>query len=205
MRYDVTEVSDDPDTQVAQVIGMMRGYAKDDTSSLEIQRDAQAAGSGQPLQDVFDYVRPRIAFTQDEDAARPLTGWLDKFNPGKPVVEVLIRPRDMSVMCERGQGRGDCDDYSMYAAALLRAKGIPVRFVTIAADPEQPQMFSHVYLAAYPNGQRIPLDVSHGPCVGWESPVRYRIQEWDLDSCAPSLAWIAIAGAAGYLLYKGLN
>ena len=207
VRYDIQEVSDDPDTQVAQVIGLMRGYTIADTSSPEIQRDAQSCDSGQAIEDVYRFVRPRIAFTEDAENAAPLTGWLDRFQPGKPVVEVLVRPRDMSVMSSRGDrsGRGDCDDYSMYAAALLRAKGIPVKFVTIAADAEQPDVFSHVYLACYVHGQRIPLDVSHGPYVGWESPVRYRIQEWDIDPSPLSrLAWLAFLGAGAYLAYRRL-
>ena len=209
LQYDVREVSTDPDTQVSQVIGMMRDYTRQDASSPEIARDAQAASeTGEPVEDVFNFIRgrSRIAFTQDEDTARPLTGWLDKYKPGSHVVEVLIRPVDMSILCSRNRGKGDCDDFSMYAAALLRAKGVPARFCTIAADPEQPNVYSHVYVVAYPRGRRVPLDVSHGPYAGWESPVRYRIEEWDLASAAPErLLWAGLLAGGAYLLYRGIN
>ena len=43
------------------------------------------------------------------------------------------------------RGAGDCDDWSVIAAASVGALGFPHRFVTVAADPSHPGQPSHVY------------------------------------------------------------
>ncbi len=215
--YSVREVSEDPEIQVGQVIGMMRGYVRDDVTDPYIQADAAdsiGAADGDPTRDVFAYVKPRIVFQRDEVTAAPFQPHYDG-----TFVESLIRPADMSRMIRsQGQGIGDCDDFSMYTAALLEARGIKTGFVTIAANPEYQREFSHVYVAAYPkDGQRvlwhprefsherIPVDTSHGPGAGWESPVCFRMQEWPIEQ---SYGWLVGVGAAGLAFYlahrKGL-
>jgi len=47
------------------------------------------------------------------------------------LAEVLIRPVDLLAMRTPS---GDCDDFSMLAAAMLRALGIRASFKTAAAD-----------------------------------------------------------------------
>ena len=116
------------------------------------------------------------------------------------MVEVLVRPRDMAVAKTRV---GDCDDYSMYAACLLTALGIPAAFVTVAGDPRAPRYFTHVYVAAYPGGQRVPVDASHGKYCGWEAGMEIPVgakQEWPvgnpLANCGPGmLGWAAMVAA----------
>jgi hypothetical protein len=86
----------------------------------------------------------------------------------------------------------------MLIAALLTAKNIRCRFVTVAADPSDGyQSFSHVYVAAYAEGRRMPLDASHGSWPGWEVPLKAvgRIREWPVndDSYCPRAAWLALA------------
>jgi hypothetical protein len=185
VRYQTTEVSDDPDTQVAQVIGMMRDYAISDSTSPEVLRAAQASvQSGDPVQDVWDWVKARMRFVRDEATAEPLQGWYRD-----PIVETLVRPRDMAVL----QGpQGDCDDFSMYGASLLLAKGVPVAFCTVAADPQAPTVFSHVYLVAYPWGCRVPMDLSHGSYPGWETTMALRKQEWPVERFS---VWGLVIGA----------
>jgi len=205
-------VPEDPDGQVAGTIDLMRRYVQEDSHSPEIQRDAQeAVGSLDPshipqqeiVSRVFGYVKSRVTFVGDELLAAG-TG-LEETGP--PVVEVLIRPKDMAVMCDQGtcQRMGDCDDFSMYAAALLTSLGVKTAFVTVAADRAQPNMFSHVYLAAYTNeGERIPLDTSHGPRPGWETPQSTRIKEWPIGGMGDGLALAAGLAITLFLLRGGL-
>lgn len=184
--YEAVEVPDDPDQQVAYTIQLMAKYARQDADSPVILSQAQGiwsqveavGGSGTDLVcAVWAYVREKIGFVRDEVLGQPFRG----LSGDTPVIEVLIRPRDMAVM--QSMRAGDCDDYAMYAAALLTALNIPTSFVTIAADGSG--NYSHVYLAAYPpGGKRIALDTSHGPRCGWEAKEAMwvgRTKEWPVS------------------------
>lgn len=207
VQYEVAEVSDDPQIQVRQVIGMMQGYVLADAQTPEVMADAQEALAAefgpnaspnassltdrQKAEAVFNYVRSRVGYQPDADIAAPLQPlYKDAF------VEVLVRPLDMATMCNRGEcGRvGDCDDFAMYGAALLRSLGVQSSFVTIAADPRDPSRFSHVYLAAYTSdGERIPLDVSHGPYPGWETTnVVGEKREWPVEG-GREIGWLLLS------------
>jgi hypothetical protein len=176
VEYNAIPLSRHPDTQVAQTIGLMREFNKRDSFSAPIMRDAalMESGSGDPCADAFWWSKGKVKFQQDEATAAPFRHFLDD-----DVVEVLIRPQDLANMRQPVE---DCDGIQNYTAALLRARGIPCSFVTIAADNREPDRFSHVYLACYPNGKRIALDPSHGPYPGWEAPNMYgKKKEWPID------------------------
>lgn len=209
--YRLTQVSDDPDTQVSQVIDYMRAYANEDSRSPLIVSDAALAhsmGVGDPCDDTWTYLARHggirsMQFQRDEATAAPVD--LDRWNP---IVETLIRPADQAML---GQPVGDCDDFAMYGAAHLLSAGVPCSFVTVAADPNEPRMFSHVYLVAYPKdgryaGMRVPLDLSHGHYLGWEHRESFRIQERPLRTPVSSLLGIGLAvGVGGYLLYRAFG
>ncbi len=197
-------IPDDPDGQVGATIDLMRRYALEDAQSPEIQAEARriraanpGAGQSQLATAAWSWVKSRVTFTEDSSLIAP-TGWN---NPQTPITEALIRPKDMVRMCE-GNGCkrvGDCDDFSMYVVSLLTALGINAKFVTVAADPANPDVFSHVYVAAYPDdGPRIALDASHGTEAGWETKNHTRIEEWPLGD--PSRG-IMTAAALVVLLY----
>jgi hypothetical protein len=204
LSYRLDRVSDDPDTQVAQVTGMMANLVRLDAHDPYVLADAQAALSdpeahGDPLEAAFRWVKARMTFVRDEETAEPIQAAMP-VSAGE-IVEVLIRPRDMSDALRGQHGQGDCDDFTIYGAALLRALGIPVNFVTIAADKRDPSVYSHVYLAAYPAGRgRVAMDLSHGPRVGWESPVAYRRREWLIDGPyhgpIAGAAWLGVMALA---------
>lgn len=211
LRVGTDYVRGDPDGQVADTIALMRRYVVEDAGTPQVRRDAlEAVGSQDPshipqreiLERVFRYVKGKIQFAGDELLSAG-TGLDDQ---GPPVVEVLIRPRDMAQLCTSSgcQRMGDCDDFSMYTAALLTSLGIKTAFVTVAADRAQPNMFSHVYVVAYTNdGERIPLDTSHGPSLGWETPNRTRIQEWPIGGLQGDGLAIAAGVAIAFLLLRG--
>lgn len=183
---------DDPDGQVAGTIALMKRYVLEDSAHPAVVRDMrEALGTDNPVElsereraeRIWAYVKGRVSFAQDSGIAN-MAG-LDNV-PNAPVVEVLIRPRDLAVMCENGgcQRIGDCDDFSMYTAALLAAAGVKSSFVTVASDRAEPDRFSHVYVAAYPDGERLPLDASHGVYPGWETGDVTRMQEWPVSGAS---------------------
>ncbi len=194
LRWEATLTGDDPDQQVADTVDLMRRYVQEDYATPVVREEAGLATScgNSPLDGIFYHVKRMIRFQPDE-----MTSSLAKGLDGAiPVVEVLIRPRDMVTFPQdtNGMGRvGDCDDYAMLTAALLKARGIPCSFVTVAADPRVPGQYSHVYVAAYPEGGgRVPLDTSHGAEPGWEVEENVtRREEWPIDAGLGK--WLAMA------------
>jgi hypothetical protein len=202
--YQIQPISSDADTQVAQTIADMRRYAVEDAAGPQIQMEAQQAvresgGGGDPIYAVWAWVKARMRFVQDADTGAGIQQALDD-----DVVEVLIRPRDMHTW-----GQGDCDDYVMYGAALLIALGVPVAFATVGADAGAPDLYTHVYLVAYPvGGVRTPLDLSHGQYPGWETPNVSRMREWPVtggqaqDVLRDMLPVLGAAYAAWWLMRR---
>ncbi len=210
INVDVGELSEDPDTQVAQVIDMMLDYSDADSKDAGVYNDALrgcALGGGDCLSGNFQDVKNSIQFVQDEDTAEPFTAWLNG-----PIPEVLVRPVDMRRMA---YPQGDCDCFATTLRARLKALGIPAGFVTVAVDPEDPTRFSHVYnVADCSHGKcgpmwsgRVPLDSSHGDYPGWECPNPFgKRQEWNSMSpgfkigCAVLL--LAAVGAAAWWVWR---
>lgn len=212
VRYQIAEVSDDPDTQVEQTIDLMKQYAIEDSGSPSFISDVQACAQADPIDDVWRYLSRRegvrsMQFVRDEDTGQPFSA-MDRW---RPVVETLMRPVDQASSI---QPQGDCDDFSMWGAAQLLARGVPVSYVTVAADSRDPSLYSHVYLVAYPKsgryaGQRVPIDLSHGPYVGWETPNRFgKRREWPVQPESFGLCGIMLLAAGGFLVYRimrGIN
>jgi hypothetical protein len=208
--YEVTEVSDNPDIQVEQVIGMMKRYASSDSQSSLFQRDVQTCadqGSGDPVTDVWTYLNRQsgtrgMKFVHDERIGAafdqvPRFQW-------RPLVEALIRPVDQAWL---SNPQGDCDDFAMYGAAHLLARGVPCSYATVAADELDPSLYSHVYLVAYPRsgsyaGQRVPLDLSHGHFPGWETESKFgKFREWPVTGGLNYLG-VGLLVALSYLIYR---
>lgn len=177
------QVGDHPDGQVGETVLLMGGYVAEDVGVPEVIRAAhEAAAPGSPLPNiiagVWDWVRGHVTFVNDQATALPLESQ-GIGTPQLPVVEVLIRPRDMvDQIRRRGSTIGDCDDFAMLTAALLGVHGVQSDFVTVAADPAL-ESWSHVYLAAdVGGGRRLAMDTSHGEWPGWESPADRRKAYW---------------------------
>lgn len=178
-----------PDKQVAQAIGQMSRYAIEDSQSGPVVADALSAtraAGGDPIKGAWQQARKRIRFTEDQNVIT-----------SPDVVEVLIRPVDVCLIDgSMGPGSviGDCDDFSMYVASLLLAQNIPCCFATVAADPSQPDAYSHVYVVAYDGGRRTAIDASHGKFCGWEAPDSFsKMREWDLFESARSSSGIGLS------------
>jgi transglutaminase-like putative cysteine protease len=199
-------LSEDPDTQVAQVVGLMLDYSTADAATAELRADATAASllaGDDPIAGNFWDVKRRLRFVEDAETGAPFAAEF----PSSEIVETLVRPIDMRAMASPA---GDCDDFSMTTRARLLALGIPARFVTVAVDPEDPSRFSHVYVVADCDGGvcgsnwsgRVALDTSHGDYPGWECPNPFgKREEWPAAGWSIAAA-LAIAGAAAWWLLK---
>lgn len=205
VRYTFESLPADPDAQVERTIARIIQYLIEDAGTPLIQDFARRAlelGGGDPITGVWNLVKPNLRFQHDETTARRL----QTDDPRKhDAIEVLIRPLDQALLIDlQGIGVEDCDGFEMFAGCLLYALGIPCSLVTVSAAPEEPNRFSHVYIAAYPNGNRIPLDFSHGEYPGWECPNTGRLKEWPISpgSCATRLLPLLAALAAGYFAIR---
>lgn len=123
---------------------------------------------------IFYWIKSHVRFTEDEVLIWQGLG-IDRLDK-----ELLIPPITLLNMKEP---MGDCDDFSLLGASLLLAGGIPCSLITIAADTEDPEKFSHIYLKAYymdePQDTREQiLDISHGSYPGWEYKAYTRKAEW---------------------------
>lgn len=217
VRYSVREVRNGtPDEQVVDTVAIMREYSIQDAQDGSVQADAaQASGTGDPISDTWAHLRRGgnrgMRFVRDEVTFEPFTP-IEMQTPGRwtPIVESIARPE---LLAKSEDPHGDCDCFCTYAASHLILKGVPCSFVTVAADGDTPDLYTHVYLAAYPQsgpyaGQRVALDLSHGPYPGWEVQRTFRKKEWPVQSagglgsmaCVASLAlgiatlWVAMRG-----------
>lgn len=172
---DRTFLSDDPDTAVAQTIARMAQYAREDSHSpyvLRLAAQLRGAADQETIQRVWNWIRARVRFVSDREIAAPISD-------SPSIAEVLIRPVDLVRMPDAQE---DCDGFSMLGAALFVSLGIPVAFVTVAADPHSPDQYSHVYL--WVNGAA--FDSSHGPYLGWEAQNRFgKRQLWSVETGMP--------------------
>lgn len=211
LNYSAMVVPDDPDAQVSATIDLMRQYAREDSQSPEILQEAQQIAvpclgdRAMAVRSIWWKVQQKIQFLRDESTAQPLESSLNRAYGSTPIVEILIRPRDMADLKHRRVG--DCDDYSMYCAALLMALGIDCSFVTIAGNAKDPDHFTHVYVAAYPHGfsgERIAVDASHGKYCGWEGKrPGMRCAEWKVSDGIGEPVDSIVSGVLGTVLFVG--
>lgn len=163
----------DDEAATAQTIAAMRALVDADALAPAVQRAAWRAAAGattarKRAEDVFWWIKQHVRFVEDAELARPLSGTPDED-------EVLVRPIDLLAMpCPAG----DCDDFSMLCAAMLRVLGVPSEFVTVAANRKTPEMYSHVYVRAATEDGWLALDCSHGPRPGWECARAGKIRTW---------------------------
>jgi hypothetical protein len=150
------------DSQTAATIGLMCELVREDARDERIRAIAHGLPFVSPsayAAAVYEFVRKRIRFLRDDE----IVGG----RRGRALAEVLIRPVDLIAMRD---ARGDCDDFSMLAAALLLARGVGCSFLTVAANREDCSQYSHVYVVAHTERGDVAIDASHGPWAGWETP-----------------------------------
>lgn len=208
VNYEFMRLPEDPDGQVRETIRHILGYVRADANSWPVQACAQRVlelGAGDPVRGLWALIKGRMRFQHDEDTANQL-----RVNDARipSTIEVVIRPYDQAVLVLTRGGVEDCDGFEGFAASVLTALEVPCSLVTVAADEDEPGRYSHVYLAAYPQGYggpRLPIDFSHGPYPGWECPNLGRLREWPVEagwSERTAGVWAAGVTAALYLLVR---
>jgi transglutaminase-like putative cysteine protease len=122
---------------------------------------------------IWWWVKKHVTFCNDEEILANELGY-----EKDPMQELLIPPATLLAM---PKPMGDCDDFSILTASLLKCAQIPCWFVSIAVDEETPERFSHVFVKCYLEDERqfMTMDVSHGGIPGWETQREvYRRAEW---------------------------
>lgn len=178
------QASSDPDTATAQTIGIMCDHVRNaagdpwviGTARASVKSFGQLSGdtdvAAQIAVGAWWWAKTFIKFVHHEFIIRQRLGEAGH-------LQGLISPE---VLVRMDRPEGDCAIFSECVAAFLTALGIPFEFVTVAANPREPEIFSHVYLyAVMPDGSRLPLDASHGDYPGWQVPSAHvsRRQVWD--------------------------
>jgi Transglutaminase-like superfamily len=157
------------DAGTMRTIEKVRGIVNDAWRSLDVRRFAidilRNAGAPQyndwaKASAIYDWIKCNFYFVLD-----PVTK------------EVLMPFPDLIEL-----GAGDCDEINATAmAVLLGVIGYEPRLVTIAANSEDPETFSHVYAEAFIQGNWIPMDAARpGAQMGVAPPSYFRRAWWSL-------------------------
>lgn len=170
------------DVSTADTIRIMRRYAHQYAQHPAVQQATLTAISrGATSQRdiacaIFYWVRGNVVFVSDEQVLYSELG----VAPVELDKELLIVPPLLLAMPTPA---GDCDDFSLLVACMLLCAGIEPFWVTVAADPQDPRTFSHIYICAYlaDEDSALPLDPGNRlPAVspGWESTAVTRKAIW---------------------------
>jgi len=181
VRVAVTWQPAEDELRTASTVELMARYIREDSHDEAVRAAADACVAGisagstaerirREAEAIWRCVKEHVEFVPDSATAE-LAGYPED-------TEALIRPADLIRM---PRPRGDCDDFTMLLAAMLRSRGIPVALRTVAADPHHPDVYSHVYVVAYSPDGEIPLDASHGPHPGWEPPAAGKRRTWSIE------------------------
>jgi hypothetical protein len=164
----------DNDRSTAQTVGVMQWIIEGSYRRPEVIAATREALRGcaisdpawRKAQDIWAWVHEHIQFMTDEEILSTYFGLPED-------LELLQRPELLLAT-----GAGDCDCFTMLTAAMLKCAGVEPAIETIAADPDLPGKWSHVYALAIDGGQVIPMDTSHGKYFGWEAKNAYRRRKW---------------------------
>jgi hypothetical protein len=127
-----------------------------------------------PWASLWWFAKHRVKFVHHQ---KLLVAWLN----APDELQLLIRP---DALLKMEDPKGDCAVFTTLICAMLDCCQLPWEIVTLAVDPNQPGIFSHVYpRVILPSGLRVPLDASHGKFPGWEVPRQHvsAIQIWDMQ------------------------
>lgn len=110
---------------------------------------------------IYEWVRRSIVFTPD------------------PVGKEGVQTAEWTLHYRRG----DCDCISVLICSLLESIGLRCRLMTVAADPRDPEQFSHVYPEVFAGGKWVAVDAARRHPAFARSPARYfRKRVWSVDS-----------------------
>ena len=186
-----SHIDTDPDRATAQTVELMCRIidrAAGDPVLKAAARDAVRRFKGGLLY----WLSRRDPFLHPGAIAESVWWWAKhvlKFVHHDGLIQVWFNERDQlqlligpDLLLRMEKPRGDCAIYTMLECAMLRALGVGFEIVTLAVNPNEPEIFSHVYpRAILPDGGRLALDASHGSYPGWHVPAEHtlRLQVFD--------------------------
>jgi hypothetical protein len=168
-----TQLSDDPDTATAQTVAEMcrqihQAAADPFVQSVARRAVQQFAGGPRNFQAAdacWIWAKHYLRFKHHGSM---FEAWSSDLGDPRTKMQLLIAP---DVLLRMSRLEGDCAIYTMMICAMLEALGIQWDIVTAAVDARQPEIFGHVWpRAVLPDGNREPLDASHGKYPGWQVP-----------------------------------
>jgi hypothetical protein len=173
------QASDDPFEATAQTVEYMCQLITDSLADGIVQNATVAADHekqflDKPWASIWWWAKRHMKFVHHQ---KLLVAWLN----APDELQLLIRP---DVLLKMQEPKGDCAVYTTLICAMLDCAGLAWEIVTVAVDPRQPGIFSHVYpRVILESGQRVPLDASHGKYPGWEVPAEHMSakQIWDMN------------------------
>lgn len=148
---------EDGNAGILQELERMRVLSEPTMRVVTVVNAILAGESGTPLDAVgliYRWVQSHMRYTPDATAPDEV----DVLHAADVLLELIER---------QGYAAGDCDDYVILLAAMLKALGLAPSFVVVSQRPDQ--LFEHVYLSVYLSG-RIAMDAIHGQPLGWELP-----------------------------------
>lgn len=188
------------DNGIEQTIVVMRrliDQALNDPSfirfAIDLVRGIPAHDEAGEVGALFSWVEQNIRYTKD-----PVTK--EKLYPPQELLKIRA---------------GDCDDMTTLLGALAIALGYPARAVTVAAAPDAPGEFSHVYLEVEVppgSGAWVALDAARpGAFFGRSPEVYFRKRAWSLtDNTYTDLGGYTrsrtrVGRLSGYARLRGLG
>lgn len=180
----------DGERGTAQTVRLMRQLVDEAQADPEFVRFAVDLVRNIPAYDeygevsaLFQWVQSAIRYTKDPFSK-------EKLYPPKELLKIRA---------------GDCDDMSMLLGALALALGYPARLITLGANPNAPNEFSHVYVEVEVpagSGQWVPLDAARpGSAFGRQPETWTRKRAWSLvdDSYQDLKGCTRLQGLGSYL------
>jgi hypothetical protein len=170
----------------AQSVTLMQWLDDRDSGSPAVIRAAWECARGLPanprVEEIADaaykWAHEHVRYVHEQDMAAPFSH-LDRFTYD----QTLIAPAALLAM---PQPEGDCPDFSMLVASILDVFGLQSYYKTIAADPNNPDLYSHIYVVVdtagggfHPLKHRwYPEDASNAPLAGVEFAHPFKAKVW---------------------------
>lgn len=175
----VRQASPDPTEATAETVLYMCELIHDSLTDGIVQQATKDADkfrqfARSPWASIWWWAKHHVVFVHHQ---KLLVAWLN----APDELQLLIRP---DALLKMTQPKGDCAVFTTLICAMLDCAGLPWEICTVAVDPRQPGIYSHVYpRVILPDGRRIPLDASHGKWPGWEVPAEHvsAKQIWNSD------------------------
>jgi len=186
------ELSDDSDTATVQTVRAMCDQIKTASNDPLVRRAALSAAlhfKGGPLRSAVAMTDAQMRadscwwwckhFLRFKHHSTMFEAWSSELGDPHRKLQLLISP---DVLVRMRSMEGDCAIYTMMICAMLRALGLPYQIMTLAVDPSQPDVMTHVCArVVLPDGVET-LDASHGQYPGWQVPAEHTMRLWVFDA-----------------------